>query len=237
MTTDLVRRGREKANVSRDFADLFSSFGRRTGGYTKFLSEGWNENYLPVWLQEAGYDTYYTGKLMNGLSTTTYNNPFPKGWNRTDCESCLPTSLDHHPGSRKGGPGTDTNLTSLRTGQKSSSTQTRISTTTSPSERTKGPTRLTRASTRRTWPCRAGWTTSTPRSRGPERGPSLSASRPLRRTRRPSRAASTRPSPRTGTRTCSRTRRCRGEPTSTLTRCVVKLPVTRRLCRHDRQTS
>ncbi|KAH7034746.1 arylsulfatase precursor [Microdochium trichocladiopsis] len=54
------------------------------GGYAKFLSEGWNERYLPVWLQEAGYDTYYTGKLMNGLSVNTYNKPFPKGWNRTD---------------------------------------------------------------------------------------------------------------------------------------------------------
>ncbi|KXJ96085.1 arylsulfatase precursor [Microdochium bolleyi] len=54
------------------------------GGYGKFISEGWNENYLPVWLQDAGYDTYYTGKLMNGLSTSTYNKPFPKGWNRTD---------------------------------------------------------------------------------------------------------------------------------------------------------
>lgn len=56
------------------------------GGYPKFLSEGWNEKYLPVWLQEAGYNTYYTGKLMNGHSTSTYNKPFPAGWTGTDCE-------------------------------------------------------------------------------------------------------------------------------------------------------
>ncbi|KAK8087251.1 arylsulfatase [Apiospora phragmitis] len=54
------------------------------GGYPKFASEGWNDKYLPVWLQEAGYNTYYTGKLMNGFSTSTYNNPFPKGWTGTD---------------------------------------------------------------------------------------------------------------------------------------------------------
>ena len=56
------------------------------GGYPKFISEGWNEKYLPVWLQEAGYDTYYTGKLMNGFSTSAYNKPYPKGWTGTDCE-------------------------------------------------------------------------------------------------------------------------------------------------------
>ncbi|KAK7980369.1 hypothetical protein PG989_012826 [Apiospora arundinis] len=54
------------------------------GGYPKFASEGWNDKYLPVWLQEAGYNTYYTGKLMNGFSTSTYNNPYPKGWTGTD---------------------------------------------------------------------------------------------------------------------------------------------------------
>ncbi|KAK7947993.1 arylsulfatase [Apiospora aurea] len=54
------------------------------GGYPKFASEGWNDKYLPVWLQEAGYNTYYTGKLMNGFSTATYNNPFPNGWTGTD---------------------------------------------------------------------------------------------------------------------------------------------------------
>jgi len=59
------------------------------GGYPKFISEGWNDKYLPVWLQDAGYNTYYTGKFMNAHSTTNYNKPFPKGWNGTDCEILL----------------------------------------------------------------------------------------------------------------------------------------------------
>ena len=50
------------------------------GGYNQFIKKGWNDNYLPVWLQQAGYNTYYTGKLMNGHSTSTYNKPYPKGW-------------------------------------------------------------------------------------------------------------------------------------------------------------
>lgn len=59
------------------------------GGYPKFISQGLNDDYLPVWLQEAGYNTYYTGKLMNAHSTTTYNNPFPRGWNGSDCTICF----------------------------------------------------------------------------------------------------------------------------------------------------
>ncbi|KAK8108011.1 uncharacterized protein PG998_010024 [Apiospora kogelbergensis] len=64
------------------------------GGYPKFVSEGWNDKYLPVWLQEAGYNTYYTGKLMNGHSTSTYNNPYPKGWTGTDFGFILSVFLD-----------------------------------------------------------------------------------------------------------------------------------------------
>ncbi|KND92061.1 Arylsulfatase [Tolypocladium ophioglossoides CBS 100239] len=54
------------------------------GGYGKFIAEGLNDNYLPVWLQGAGYNTYYTGKLMNGQSISTYNKPFAAGWTRSD---------------------------------------------------------------------------------------------------------------------------------------------------------
>ncbi|GME32631.1 putative arylsulfatase precursor protein [Neofusicoccum parvum] len=54
------------------------------GGWPKFVQEGHNENYLPIWLQDAGYSTYYIGKMMNGLSTSNYNNPYPAGWNGTD---------------------------------------------------------------------------------------------------------------------------------------------------------
>ncbi|KAF7538703.1 hypothetical protein G7054_g2745 [Neopestalotiopsis clavispora] len=54
------------------------------GGYQQFINNGLHEKYLPVWLQEASYNTYYTGKLMNGFSATTYNNPYPAGWNDSD---------------------------------------------------------------------------------------------------------------------------------------------------------
>lgn len=55
------------------------------GGYPKFIEEGLNERYLPVWLQSAGYNTYYTGKLMNFHNTDNYNKPFINGWNGSDC--------------------------------------------------------------------------------------------------------------------------------------------------------
>ncbi|KAJ6786545.1 hypothetical protein PWT90_07546 [Aphanocladium album] len=54
------------------------------GGYPKFIKEGHNNNYLPVWLQRAGYKTYYTGKFMNQHGIRTYNKPFAKGWDRSD---------------------------------------------------------------------------------------------------------------------------------------------------------
>lgn len=51
------------------------------GGWPKFLSEGLNENWLPVWIKEAGIKTYYAGKLMNGYSNKNFNTPVhPKGW-------------------------------------------------------------------------------------------------------------------------------------------------------------
>lgn len=50
------------------------------------MADGFNENYAPVWMQEAGYNTYYAGKLMNGHSIKTYNNSFPAGWNETNCK-------------------------------------------------------------------------------------------------------------------------------------------------------
>lgn len=43
-----------------------------------------NSNYLPVWLQEAGYNTYYTGKLFNSHTITNYDSPYPAGWTATD---------------------------------------------------------------------------------------------------------------------------------------------------------
>ncbi|KAK0750095.1 arylsulfatase-like protein [Schizothecium vesticola] len=54
------------------------------GGYPKFVSQGFNSAYLPVWLQNAGYNTLYTGKLFNAHTTTNYDSPFPGGWNTSD---------------------------------------------------------------------------------------------------------------------------------------------------------
>ncbi|KAI1358508.1 arylsulfatase-like protein [Xylaria arbuscula] len=54
------------------------------GGYPKFISQGLNDKYLPVWLQDAGYNTYYTGKLFNAHSVSTYNSPFAAGWTGSD---------------------------------------------------------------------------------------------------------------------------------------------------------
>lgn len=48
------------------------------------VHEGINENYLPVWMQEAGYNTYYTGKLWNAHSVDNYNAPYAGGFNGSD---------------------------------------------------------------------------------------------------------------------------------------------------------
>ncbi|BCS25319.1 sulfatase family protein [Aspergillus puulaauensis] len=54
------------------------------GGYPKFVAQGFNDDWFPVWMQNAGYNTYYTGKLMNSHSLETYNDPFIKGFNGSD---------------------------------------------------------------------------------------------------------------------------------------------------------
>lgn len=48
------------------------------------MAQGLNSNYLPVWLQETGYNTYYTGKLFNAHTTSNYDSPYPAGWTSTD---------------------------------------------------------------------------------------------------------------------------------------------------------
>lgn len=50
------------------------------GGYPKFISQGLNDNFLPVWLQEAGYGTYYVGKLLNAHTVENYDKPFVRGF-------------------------------------------------------------------------------------------------------------------------------------------------------------
>ena len=50
------------------------------GGWPKFLSQGLNENYLPVWINESGIATYYVGKFMNAYENDNFDHPHPKGW-------------------------------------------------------------------------------------------------------------------------------------------------------------
>ncbi|KAI1801373.1 putative arylsulfatase [Daldinia bambusicola] len=54
------------------------------GGYPKFVTQGLNENYFPVWLREAGYNVYYTGKLFNAHTVENYNSPAPGGFAGSD---------------------------------------------------------------------------------------------------------------------------------------------------------
>ncbi|KAI1326845.1 Arylsulphatase [Xylariaceae sp. FL0255] len=54
------------------------------GGYPKFISEGFNKDYLPVWLQKAGYSTYYTGKFLNYHTIENYDKPHAEGFSVSD---------------------------------------------------------------------------------------------------------------------------------------------------------
>lgn len=54
------------------------------GGYPKVVSQGVNDENLFVWMQEAGYNTYYVGKLWNFHTVDNYNAPFAKGFNGSD---------------------------------------------------------------------------------------------------------------------------------------------------------
>ncbi|KIX01793.1 uncharacterized protein Z518_09520 [Rhinocladiella mackenziei CBS 650.93] len=54
------------------------------GGYPKVVAEGWNDNNLFLWMQSAGYNTYYTGKLWNAHTTQNYDSPYARGFNGSD---------------------------------------------------------------------------------------------------------------------------------------------------------
>ncbi|KAH0439685.1 sulfatase [Colletotrichum camelliae] len=54
------------------------------GGFPIFVKNGHNENYLPIWLQDAGYSTFYTGKMFNAHTVWNYDSPHLKGWNGSD---------------------------------------------------------------------------------------------------------------------------------------------------------
>ncbi|KAL7309932.1 hypothetical protein PS15m_010749 [Mucor circinelloides] len=54
------------------------------GGYNRFNTLKLGEDYLPLWLQKAGYNTNYIGKLMNQYSVQNYNAPTPLGFDFQD---------------------------------------------------------------------------------------------------------------------------------------------------------
>ena len=49
------------------------------GGFRKFRRLGLEDSTVATWLDDAGYDTFYAGKYMNGYDDTTY---VPPGWDR-----------------------------------------------------------------------------------------------------------------------------------------------------------
>lgn len=53
------------------------------GNYEKFTLSGQGDNYLPHWMNKAGYRTEYVGKFMNGLNLLNWASP-PKGWDFID---------------------------------------------------------------------------------------------------------------------------------------------------------
>ncbi|KAF2099451.1 Arylsulphatase [Rhizodiscina lignyota] len=69
-----------KAAHNTNVTDVFPPY----GGYPKVVSQGINNNYLPIWLQNAGYHTYYTGKLWNAHNVDNYNAPYVAGFNESD---------------------------------------------------------------------------------------------------------------------------------------------------------
>ncbi|KIV99664.1 uncharacterized protein PV09_08719 [Verruconis gallopava] len=54
------------------------------GGYPKFVERGYNDDWLPLWIQSEGYNTYYVGKLFNAHTTSNYDKPHVSGFNGSD---------------------------------------------------------------------------------------------------------------------------------------------------------
>ncbi|KAI9335268.1 putative arylsulfatase [Obelidium mucronatum] len=61
----------------------FTDVGPPTGGFDLFLENKLDEEYLPVWLQRAGYSTNYIGKFINGYGVPNHKKQ-PKGWDTFD---------------------------------------------------------------------------------------------------------------------------------------------------------
>ena len=82
MWTGLQGHNHNVTDVGGPYGELFMEARLITvGGYPQVVREGHNDNYLFLWMQAAGYDTYYGGKLWNGQSLANYNNPPARGFN------------------------------------------------------------------------------------------------------------------------------------------------------------
>ncbi|KAH8799680.1 alkaline-phosphatase-like protein [Xylogone sp. PMI_703] len=50
------------------------------GAYPKFISQGLNNDYLPLWLQAGSINTYYVGKFSNGHNVQNHQKNPAQGW-------------------------------------------------------------------------------------------------------------------------------------------------------------
>eukprot|EP00798_Chlamydomonas_sp_ICE-L_P007729 gene7727-901_t len=51
-----------------------------SGGFNKFMESGLDRSYLPVWMQDLGYNTYHVGEFLNKFR----GDNCPRGWNVFD---------------------------------------------------------------------------------------------------------------------------------------------------------
>ncbi|KAF8979360.1 hypothetical protein BGZ46_005525 [Entomortierella lignicola] len=61
------------------------------GSYTKFVSQNIEANWLPLWLQKAGYSNNYIGKFINGVSPTLKRAP--KGFDQDHWEPLVAPNI------------------------------------------------------------------------------------------------------------------------------------------------
>ncbi|KAF9366857.1 hypothetical protein BGX34_003957 [Mortierella sp. NVP85] len=61
------------------------------GSYTKFVSQKLDQNWLPTWLQKAGYSNNYIGKFINGVSPTLKHAP--KGFDKDHWEPLVAPNI------------------------------------------------------------------------------------------------------------------------------------------------
>eukprot|EP00198_Chlamydomonas_reinhardtii_P013150 XP_001702487.1 predicted protein [Chlamydomonas reinhardtii] len=54
------------------------------GSFWKFMSQDLDADYLPVWLQRAGYRTMHVGKFLNAMDPTDSRFRCPRGWSTWD---------------------------------------------------------------------------------------------------------------------------------------------------------